>query len=51
MRCGMCYRQGLTQRLIDPDQVGAGVAAMIVIVAVLVGKSRGVGYIDEAFRF
>ena len=46
----MWYRQGLTQRLINPDQVGTAVAAVIVVMAVLVGKRCGIGYIDEAFR-
>ena len=50
LRCGICVRQRRTQRLIDHDQVAAAMAAMIVGVAVLVGKRCGVGYIDEAFR-
>ena len=50
LRCGMCVRQRRTQRLIDPDQVAAAMAAMIVSMIVLVGKRRGVGYINQAFR-
>jgi hypothetical protein len=38
------------RRLIDPDQMGAAMTGMIVVMVVLVGKGRGVGYIDEVFR-
>ena len=50
LRCRLCYRQGQVRRLIDPDQMGAAMAGMIVVMVVLVGKGCRVGYIDEAFR-
>ena len=47
----MWNRQSLAQRLINPDQMGTAVAAMIAVMTVLVGKRCRIGYIDKAFRF